>query len=209
MFALDSHAQTSQPTGYGGISGVDKFGVNFFITQTDFGSSVANIGDIDNNGTDDLAIGANRLSISGLNHVGGVVIFLLNADNTVKPNAPRITHSTDAGGLQLSENGSFGISVANIGDFNGDEINELAVGTLNGEIYLLRLTASGQLHSFSTINTNDINDILEVDSVLGDTFGVSIANLGDIDGDGVIDLAVGAHRGDGGDRGSVHISIYG
>ena len=205
LFALDSHAQTSQPTGYGGISGVDKFGVNFFITQTDFGSSVANMGDIDNNGTDDLAIGANRLSISGLNHVGGVVIFLLNADNTVKPNAPRITHSTDAGGLQLSENGSFGISVANIGDFNGDEINELAVGTLNGEIYLLRLTASGQLHSFSTINTNDINDILEVDSVLGDTFGVSIANLGDIDGDGVIDLAVGAHRGDGGNRGSVHI----
>ena len=54
--------------------------------------------------------------------------------------------------------------------------------------------------------------ILEVDdSVLGDpnTFGVSIANLGDIDGDGVIDLAVGAHRGDGEQSRISTYSIYG
>ncbi len=40
-----------------------------------------------------------------------------------------------------------------------------------------------------------------------DRFGVSVTPIGDLDGDGVTDLAVGAYRDDGGglDRGAVHI----
>ena len=204
LFALDSHAQTSQPTGYGGISGVEEFDRDFTFTQTEFGSSVVNMGDIDGNGTDDLAVGASRLTPNAsLLNTGGVVILLMDVDDEVEAEV-RITHGT--GGLQLPSGGAFGISVANIGDFNGDGINELAVGTIRGKIYLLRLTSSGDLHSFSVIDKADINVFLDTDdSILSNTFGVSIANLGNIDNDGVIDLAVGAHRGDSGNRGSVHI----
>ena len=134
----------------------------------------------------------------------------MNADNTVKLDV-RIPDSNDAAaGLQLTREESFGISVANIGDFDGDGINELAVGRLRklgGTIYILHLKRSGALDRFSTIDVNDLNNILDSDdSIISNpnTFGVSIANLGDIDGDGVIDLAVGAHRGDG-EKGSVHI----
>ena len=53
------------PTGYGGISDVFKYDrvdidSGSSIAQnnrTGFGSSVANMGDIDGNGTDDLAVG--------------------------------------------------------------------------------------------------------------------------------------------------------
>ena len=39
---------------------------------------------------------------------------------------------------------------------------------------------------------------------IGDRFGVSVTSLGDLDGDGVADLAVGAHR-DNNNRGAVWI----
>ena len=215
LFALDSYAQTSQPTGYGGISGFVRYGVNDVETNTvpdpdtplqqnQFGSAVANMGDIDGDGIDDLAVGMNQLTPfnGGPLTVGGVYILLMNAGNTFKPNPFRITHNT--AGIQLPNQTRFGISVANIGDFDGDGINEVAVGTLKGKIYILHLKLSGELDSFSEINFNDINTILgNTDLVLNDRFGVSIANLGDIDGDGVVDLAVGAHNDDG--TGSVHI----
>ena len=220
LFALDSYAQTSQPTGYGGISDVVKYGTNNVETNTvpgsatpfqqnEFGSSVANMGDIDGDGIDDLAVGMHRLSPDNDNFsVGGVYILLMNANNTFKSNPFRITHGRDATGFQLPRlprDGSFGISVANIGDFNGDGINELAVGTLRGRIYILHLKRSGELDSFSEIDFNDLNNILDGDDlVFTDNFGVSVANLGDIDGDGANDLAVGADRGDE-NKGSVHI----
>ena len=193
-------------TGYGGISNVARLNRNFTFTETQFGSSVANMGDINGDGIDDLAVGAQGLSlnIDTLSRLGSVVILLMNANNTIKSDV-RITHSNDEAGFQLPENGSFGISVANIGDFDGDKINELAVGTTNEKMYILHLTSSGHLDSFFTIDFNDINTILgNTDLDSDDRFGVSVANLGDIDGDGVIDLAVGAHRDDG-TRGSVHI----
>ena len=164
------------------------------------------IGDINNDGVDDLVVAAPSLGLSGnQNFTGGVYILLMKADNTLKSDPVRITHSDDPAGIQLPAQSHFGTSVANIGDFDGDERNELAVGTLNGEIYIVHLTSSGELASFSTIDFNAINSISEgTNLVHDDRFGVSVANLGDIDRDGVNDLAVGAHRDDG-HKGSVYI----
>ena len=172
----------------------------------EFGSSVADLGDIDGNGTDDLAVGAPSDDSGGRNR-GAVYILLMNADNTVKPNPARITHSDDPAGIQLPFGARFGTSVANIGDFDGNGINELAIGTRDrGIIYIVHLTRSGELDRFSTLDFNDINTMLgNTDLITADRFGASIANLGDIDGDGVIDLAVGAPRGDGGNKGAVYI----
>ena len=90
-------------------------------------------------------------------------------------------------------------------------INELAVGTLKGEIYILRLTQSGEIERFSTIDCMLILIIpFRLQAVTAE-LGSSIANLGDIDGDGVDDLAVGSIRdGSGGDeQRSGTYSIYG
>ena len=56
----------------------------------------------------------------------------MNADNTIKANT-KIIHGSagiDLAGINLINDSNFGISVANIGDFDGNGINELAVGTL-------------------------------------------------------------------------------
>ena len=195
--------------GNGRISGIIKYDrVTFpgIPIGAEFGSSVADMGDIDGNGIDDLAVGA-PFDDSGANNAGAVYILLMNADNTVKPNPARITHSDDPASIQLPTQARFGTSVVNIGDFDGNGINELAIGTRErGIIYIVHLTRSGELDRFSTLDFNDINTILgNTDLIIDDRFGFSIANLGDIDDDGIIDLAVGAPRGDGGLKGSVYI----
>ena len=204
-FILAVITETSDPAqGYGGIS--DSFKIDSVTTldgggtqtvnlpaSSRFGASVADMGDIDKDGINDLAVGAS-LDDSGGRNRGAVYILFMNADNTIK-NSTKIIH--DPAGIELTNNSIFGISVANIGDFDGDKINELAVGTLRGAIYILHLNRSGELDSFSKIDVDDINNILDDDdSIISNpnSFGVSIANLGDIDGDGVIDLAVGAHN---------------
>jgi len=65
-------------------------------------------------------------------------------------------------------------------------------------------TSDGAINS-----TVEINDSTENGPALADLdrFGYSVANIGDLDNDGVNDLAVGAHLDDNGgsNRGAVHI----
>ena len=65
--------------------------------------------------------------------------------------------------------------------------------------------SSGSVKSIVQINDSTTNGpVLENN----DQFGHSIANIGDLDGDGVIDLVVGASKDDnaaGNKRGTVHI----
>ena len=71
----------------------------------------------------------------------------------------------------------------------------------------LTVTNDGSVDSTVEINSSTANGPTLADS---DWFGRSVANIGDLDGDGVNDLAVGASGDDGGDgignnSGAVHI----
>ena len=104
FIAIITEAISSFPAkGNGRISDIIKYDrVTFpgIPIGAEFGSSVADMGDIDGNGTDDLAVGAPSED-SGGNNTGAVYILLMNADNTVKPNPARITHSDDPAGIRL------------------------------------------------------------------------------------------------------------
>lgn len=96
----------------------------------------------------------------------------------------------------LPDGGLFGTSVAAIGDLDGDRYVDIAVGsrddggTYNGGLRIIFLDAE-----------YDVKSVVKVPS-LGPTesvFGYSVRNIGDLDGDGVVDIAVGApYDGDGG-----------
>jgi hypothetical protein len=70
-------------------------------------------------------------------------------------------------------------------------------------------------HQMHLLLTGDVTSIVEINSSTAngpslansDYFGTSVANIGDLNGDGVNDLAVGAYvdREGGSARGAVHI----
>ena len=77
-------------------------------------------------------------------------------------------------------------------------------GTKRGAVYILFLNADGQFIAEQKISSTE-GGLAALGE--GDYFGFSVAPLGDIDGDGVIDLAVSAVFDDtgGSDRGAVYL----
>jgi len=177
-----------------------------------FGASVANIGDLNGDGVTDLAVGANGDETGGADR-GAVYILFMNSDGTVKSSpAPVKIASGTNGGPTLTNGDQFGVSVANIGDLNGNGVTDLAVGTYlddtggtnRGAVYILFMNSDGTVASSVKIASGTNGGPTLADS---DQFGISVANIGDLNGNGVTDLAVGSFGDDTGgtDRGATYI----
>jgi len=178
----------------------------------EFGRSLANLGDLDGNGVIDLAVGAIGDDDGGVDQKGAVWILFLNPDGTVL-REQKI--SDTQGNFQGALGGGdlFGFALAALGDVDGDGVPELAVGTpkdddggvRKGAVWILFLRSDGTVRGHRKIS--DVGGIYGLQP--GEEFGSSIAGLGDLDGDGVRDMAVGAPLDDGGlkDQGAVWINF--
>jgi len=177
-----------------------------------FGKSVENIGDLNNDGVNDLAIGAHQDDDGGTDR-GAVHILYMNTDGSVDSTV-EINDST-TNGPELEDEDAFGRSVANIGDLDGDGVNDLIVGAdkdnaggaNRGTIHIIHMNTDGSVKSTVEINNETTNGPSMRDQ---DFFGFAVANIGDLDGNGINDLAVGAYGDDGGagvgnNSGAVHL----
>jgi len=165
-----------------------------------FGRSVTSVGDLDGDGIDELAVAAPNDNDGGIDQ-GAVWILFLNANGTV---VSEQKISATQGGFEgvLPENDTFGMSLAGLGDLDGDGIGDLAVGAVDGNgvnrgaVWILFLNPDGTVASEQKISATagGFGGVLD----LYDFFGNSLAALGDLDGDGIGDLAVGAAGDDDG-----------
>ncbi len=185
-----------------------------------FGFAVANVGDINNDGVTDLAVGAYGDDDSGLG-AGAIYILFMDVDGTLDASAgesgagwTKISATSGGGVGALDAGDSFGTAVAGIGDLNGDDVEDIVVGSADdigsqGSVYILFLDTDGTM--------DDVTEYQKISDGIGgmpgsvleafDGFGSSVANIGDLNGDDVTDIAVGAPGdGDGGSsRGATYV----
>jgi len=173
--------------GQGGFTGV--------LADSDgFGESLAPLGDLDGDGVVDLAVGApddDGLDNGSRTNQGSVWVLLLQRDGTVKHH---VRLGSGAGGFQgtLPPQARFGTSLAPAGDRDGNGTTDLFVGG-RGTVHVLLLRRDGSVRGQHALATTFLGSE-DVD------FGVALAALGDLDGDGAGDLAVGESAWLGGRR---------
>ena len=171
---------------------------NGTLTDNDyFGCSVANIGDLNNDGTVDLAVGAPYDDDGGSNRGAIWILFLDTFCRAVDS-----TKISDlAGGFTgtLSDDDGFGIEVTNIGDLDNDGVTDIAVGAPGansgeGEVWILFLNTDGTVKSHYQMNESTESLNYTFLSGLSDGFGRALAGIGDLDGDGNEDMAAGFYK---------------
>ncbi len=177
----------------------------------EFGYSATSLGDLDGDGVVDLAVGAWWDENGGFHH-GAVWVLFLNRNGTVKSHQ-KISETEGGFTGRLDDDDRFGSSVASPGDLDGDGVADLAVGALvdddggvdRGAVWVLFLNKNGTVKSHQKISATEGGFTGTLDD--DDLFGWSVASLSDLDGDGVVDLAVGAASDDDGghDHGAVWV----
>ena len=186
------------------------------------------MGDINNDGYDDLVVGApgetstyTRMNNGTLEeftrNTGAIYVIFMDDKTGIAKDTVRIAGNVN-GGPTLYDNEYFGYSVANIGDLNGDGIADVAVGapgTLISSVYVIYLGTDGKAIGHSLIrgyyrgttpaeiqNGSYVFNSSYVptgpDHVYNCRMGTTVASIGDWDKDGVPDIAVTSLRASGG-----------
>ena len=145
-----------------------------------FGISVANAGDVNNDGMSDIISGAVNEGTAAHNFRDGLVYVFSGKDSRIIRELSSPT---------AVEGGAFGKSVAGIGDVNRDGFADILVGAHN-ETPPDGPAHGGMVHLFSGKDGIVLRSLQSVDPYSG-SFGHSLANVGDIDSDGVSDILIG------------------
>lgn len=166
-----------------------------------FGASVSGGGDVNGDGYDDLIVGA-PLWDENVSTDGGRVFLFLGGDT--------MDAVIDAGFGPLQANSQLGSSVAIVGDVNGDGYSDMLMGAPFLDIGTA--TNAGRAFLFYGAATIDVG----IDAQLGPgmtnaEFGTSVAGVGDIDGNGRPDIAIGSPRYTSGqtNEGAVYVYLAG
>ena len=210
----------------GGGDGTAGFVLTGIDSNDSSGSSVSGAGDVNRDGIDDLIIGAPR---AGGQVIGGESYVVFGRDTAQGGNFPPVFPLASlfpAGGgdgsigfvlAGIDSSDASGSSVSSAGDVNGDGINDLIIGAPSandareaGETYVVfgRDTTRGgnfpavfELANLLPDGGGDGSTGFVLAGFYDRRSGSSVSEAGDVNGDGIDDLIIGAPFADAGHAG--------
>ena len=187
------------------LTASDGYIVDGDATGDQAGFRISNVGDVNGDGIDDFIIGALNGDDGGTNAGEAYVIF--GRAGATRANIDLTSLAPADGFIIVGDTGgdSAGFNVHGLGDINNDGIDDFVVGATNGddgganagEAYVIfgRLGAARANIDLTTLSAAD-GFIIQGDAS-GDAAG-RVSAAGDVNGDGIDDILVGAATGDDG-----------
>ena len=192
------------------------------------GAAVSTAGDLNGDGFDDVIVGAPSVDMpplddatfdQGLDAGEAYIIFggsdLSNIDIGTLTAEQGITIQGQPGNF-IFFGDLAGAAVSNAGDVNGDGINDAIIGALGGDNGGSSAGEAYIIFGSSNLSNIDLQTITPSQGIIiqgdegFDQAGSSVSNAGDVNGDGIDDVIIGARVGDDGgtSAGEAYI-IYG
>ena len=148
-----------------------------------FGEAVANAGDVNGDGFDDLIVGAPGVDGGGTDR-GAAYVYLGSATGLVTGSEVRLDAPLTMDGV------GGGSAVAGAGDLNGDGFADVVVGaptSSSGWVFVYYGSATGIAGASPTTLFG-----LQLDDLDSEYFGITLSAGGDLNGDGYGDLLIGS-----------------
>lgn len=171
------------------------------------GQIVTDLGDINDDGFDDVALGAYAHDAGKGNNGASYVIY--GADGGPNPRDGTIDLGLVAGGtfgfkiIGEAANDNSGYAISGAGDLNGDSISDVVIGGLGddtggqnaGAAYIVfgasDIAPVGGTLDLSSVGTTTAG-VKIIGKNAGDLTGNAVSAAGDVNGDGIGDLIIGA-----------------
>jgi hypothetical protein len=152
--------------------------------QGNFGGAVSGAGDVDGDGHADVAVAA---------HWEDGAVIVCGRAYVISGATGDVIHALESPNPKQAA--YFGTSLARVGDLDGDDIEDLAVGAYLEDGGALQ---AGRVYVFSGQDAHIIHTLESPNAEVTGGLGISVATLGDVDADGWPDMIVGAWLEDGG-----------
>lgn len=190
------------------LTGANGFSINGKVTSDFLGDDRGLTGvDINGDGFDDVVVSA-ALADPGARSSAGEIYVIYGKASGFASTFSLSTGLDGSGGTLINGDAASdfaGRSVSNAGDINGDGIDDLIIGAYRGEpsgaggegqAYVVFGNASGLGATLNLSGLNGTNGFTFNGITASDEAGWSVAGVGDVNGDGIDDVAIGAHFGD-------------
>lgn len=193
----------------GALNGANGFQIDGLAAGDQSGRSVSSAGDINNDGVDDFIIGAFAADPNGVSNAGSVyVVFGQPGGPTAGAATFDLASLDGTNGFEIQgvdANDRTGYSISNIGDFDGDGIDDILISADAGdpfdiagagEAYIVFGSEAGFDATLNLANLDGTNG-LRLNGILpGDSTARNLSAAGDVNNDGRDDIIIGAFNAD-------------